>query len=106
MRPFHITTSLDFSIFGHEGQRLSTRIRREGQDDIGQYIELGRHTDGRALEYALEHHFYAIKQFILSQSADQLYKQSPEYQRMQREIEERDRKLDDIADISDPDERG
>jgi hypothetical protein len=106
MKPFRIETRLDQSGYGYGHSRLSTRINIAGQEELNSNIEIGMIPDARMLDYILEKHFHDIKQFILGQARDQLFKESPEYQRMQRELDDRDRKLDNIADISDPDERG
>jgi hypothetical protein len=105
MQRFNVNTRLDRSDPIYGGYRLSTTIDREGRDQIGSAFEIGSEPDGRMFEYMLEKHFHDIKKFIIGQTQDDLYKASPEYRRMKAKIEKRDQKLDDIADIADPDER-
>lgn len=107
MRPFKIETRLDREHhFGGEWM-LQTLIQEQGKPELGSRVAISDFTmTGKmAFDYILERHFHEIKVFLRNQSADQLYKDSPEYQRMKAQVNKANAKLDDIADIADPDER-
>ncbi len=105
MRPFRIETRLDASYFGGGTSRLVTRINRSGENEIAQAWALGYTAAGDAFHYALERHFHAIKEHILNQSRDEMFRESPEYQRMKAKLDRAEGKLDDISVIADPGER-
>jgi hypothetical protein len=107
MRYFEILTRLDPPQLNNpRGARLTTRIRQNGAKEIWNGVELHADLlDAETFSYILDHHMYQIKQFILNEARDQLFKDSPEYQKMKRQLAEAHNKLDDISDIADPDER-
>lgn len=86
MRYFEILTRLEPPQLNNPGgARLTTRIRQDGAKEVCNGVELHMELlDAQTFSYILDHHIYQIKQ---------------------RLIDEANAKLDNIADIADPDER-
>lgn len=100
MKPFTLITRLEPTPdFGLGVWRFRTEIQTP-DGDLGTSVVVSEEVlEIERVDYVIEQHLLSLKRYLNTRSKDRLFRDSPEYREMKRQLEAAESRLADIDDI-------